>query len=115
MSGDVPAKGFVRFPAQRSNAEGYASRPSFRVRGQRAKSANTKSKLDRLDSERLDLTLDCASTGNLRETQVIDGLQVQPRMCITAEVARQTHGRIGGNPAAFAHDVIDARSRHYNA
>jgi hypothetical protein len=52
-------------------------------------------------------TLPCAFT-----SQVVCGLQVQPRARIAAKVARQPHGGIGADAAPLANDVVDARRRH---
>lgn len=57
---------------------------------------------------RLDLARDGLAGGEFRGAQIEAALQVQPALCIAAEVARQTKRRIGRNAAALTHDVVDA-------
>jgi len=61
---------------------------------------------------RSDLPLNALRACDLRNSQVVCGLQVQPRARIAIEGARKSHGGIGADAEPLANDVVDARSRH---
>jgi hypothetical protein len=58
---------------------------------------------------RLNLMFNAAAGLLLREAQVVEGLQVQPKFRRCIEVARKAEGGIGGDAALAAHDLVEAR------
>ena len=63
-------------------------------------------------ADRGDLTFNPPSVGSLGDSQIVQSLQIQPGLRVTAEVARKAHGRVRRDTTALAHDVVDARSGH---
>jgi len=59
-----------------------------------------------------DLPFDALRIFDLGNSQVVCGLQIQPRARIATEVARKPHGSISTDTAPLAYDVVDARRRH---
>jgi hypothetical protein len=55
-----------------------------------------------------DLTRNPLGAAQFRDPQVAGRLEVQPGTRVTPEIARQTHGRIGGNAAPLPDDIVDA-------
>ncbi len=48
----------------------------------------------------------------LGSAQVESGLQVQPRLCVSAEIAAQAQRSISRDATTFQHDVIDTGGRY---
>lgn len=56
-----------------------------------------------------DNVFDLLFQGLLRRFQVVGILQVQPALCIAAEIAGKPQGGVGTDAPLFTHDVVDAR------
>jgi hypothetical protein len=57
-------------------------------------------------------SVDPSCVGLLCNSKVVQRLQVQPRLCIPAAVARWPHGALGRNARPLANNVVNTWRRH---